>query len=45
MVLKEIRKKRYKIMLELNLDYQIHSIEDILNDPDLDTMRKGIDKD
>lgn len=32
-------------MLELNLDYQIHSIEDILNDPDLDTMRKGIDKD
>lgn len=31
-------------MLELNLDYEIHSIDDILSDPDLDIMLKGINK-
>ena len=46
MVLKEIRKKkRYNIMLELNLEYQIHSIDDILNDPDLDAMLEGLNED
>lgn len=32
-------------MLELNLDYQIHSIDDILSDTDLDTMLEGLNED
>lgn len=30
-------------MITLNLDYQVHSLEDIFNDPDLDTMLEGLD--
>ena len=30
-------------MIKLNLDYQVHTLEDIFNDPDLDTMLEGLD--
>lgn len=30
-------------MITLNLDYQVHSLEDIFNDPDLDIMLEGLD--
>ena len=29
-------------MITLNLDYQVHSLEDVFNDPDLDTMLEGL---
>ena len=30
-------------MIKLNLDYQVRTLEDIFNDPDLDTMLEGLD--
>ena len=30
-------------MITLNLDYQVHSLEDIFNDPDLDITLEGLD--
>ena len=29
-------------MTKLNLDYEVHTLKDIFNDPDLDFMLRGI---